>query len=52
MKTNDAMRPNRRLVLRSALGLLVCAREIDYGSAVFGRPMSAAELRQALGLKP
>ena len=34
------------------VGGLARAREFDYGSAVFGRPMTAAELRQALGLKP
>jgi hypothetical protein len=34
------------------VGGLSRAREFDYGSAVFGRPMTAAELRQALGLKP
>lgn len=32
------------------VGGLARAREFDYGSAVFGRPMTAAELRQALGL--
>jgi hypothetical protein len=30
MKTNDAMRPNRRLVLRSAAGLLLVA--LPFGS--------------------
>jgi predicted dinucleotide-binding enzyme len=34
------------------VGGLARAREFDYGSAVFGRPMTAAELRQALGLNP
>lgn len=34
------------------VGGLARAREFDYGTPVFGRPMSAAELRQALGLKP
>lgn len=34
------------------VGGLAHAREFDYGSAVFGRPMTAAELRRALGLKP
>jgi predicted dinucleotide-binding enzyme len=34
------------------VGGLARAREFDYGTPVFGRPMTAAELRQALGLKP
>ena len=34
------------------VGGLARAREFDYGSSVFGRPMTAAELRKALGLKP
>ena len=34
------------------VGRLARAREFDYGSAVFGKPMTAAELRAALGLKP
>jgi len=34
------------------VGGLARAREFDYGSAVFGKPMTAAELRAALGLKP
>ena len=34
------------------VGGLARAREFDYGSPVFGRPMTAAELRKALGLKP
>jgi len=34
------------------VGGLARAREFDYGSAVFGKPMTAAELRQALNLKP
>lgn len=34
------------------VGGLARAREFDYGTAVFGRPMTAAELRKALGLKP
>ncbi len=34
------------------VGGLARAREFDYGSAVFGKPMTAAELRSALGLKP
>lgn len=34
------------------VGGLARAREFDYGSAVFGKPMTAAELRNALGLKP
>jgi predicted dinucleotide-binding enzyme len=34
------------------VGGLARAKEFDYGSAVFGRPMTAAELRKALGLKP
>jgi len=34
------------------VGGLSRAREFDYGTPVFGRPMTAAELRKALGLKP
>ena len=34
------------------VGGLARAREFDYGTPVFGRPMTAAELRSALGLKP
>ena len=34
------------------VGGLARAREFDYGTPVFGRPMTAAELRKALGLKP
>jgi predicted dinucleotide-binding enzyme len=34
------------------VGGLARAREFDYGSPVFGKPMTAAELRSALGLKP
>ena len=34
------------------VGGLARAREFDYGTPVFGRPMTAAELRGALGLKP
>jgi 8-hydroxy-5-deazaflavin:NADPH oxidoreductase len=34
------------------VGGLARAREFDYGSSVFGRPMTAAELRKALGLRP
>jgi len=34
------------------VGGLARAREFDYGTSVFGRPMTAAELRKALGLKP
>ena len=34
------------------VGGLARAREFDYGAPVFGRPMTAAELRKALGLKP
>jgi len=34
------------------VGGLARAREFDYGTPVFGRPLTAAELRNALGLKP
>lgn len=34
------------------VGGLARAREFDYGTPVFGRPMTAAELRKALGLRP
>jgi predicted dinucleotide-binding enzyme len=34
------------------VGGLARAREFDFGSSVFGKPMTAAELRAALGLKP
>lgn len=34
------------------VGGLARAREFDYGTPVFGRPMTAAELRKALGLNP
>jgi len=34
------------------VGGLARAREFDCGTPVFGRPLSAAELRKALGLKP
>jgi predicted dinucleotide-binding enzyme len=34
------------------VGGLARAKEFDYGTAVFGRPMTAAELRKALNLKP
>ncbi len=34
------------------VGGLARAREFDYGTPVFGRPLTAAELRSALGLKP
>lgn len=34
------------------VGGLARARDFDYGTPVFGRPMTAAELRKALGLKP
>lgn len=33
------------------VGGLARAKDFDYGSAVFGKPMTAAELRKALGLK-
>jgi predicted dinucleotide-binding enzyme len=34
------------------VGGLARARDFDYGTPVFGRPMTATELRKALGLKP
>lgn len=34
------------------VGGLARAREFDYGTPVFGKPMTAAELRKALGLNP
>jgi len=34
------------------VGGLARARDFDYGTPVFGKPMTAAELRSALGLKP
>ena len=34
------------------VGGLARAKEFDYGSPVFGKPMTAAELRTALGVKP
>ena len=34
------------------VGGLARAREFDYGTPVFGRPMTAAELRRSLGLNP
>jgi len=34
------------------VGGLARAREFDYGTPVFGRPLAAAELRKALGLNP
>lgn len=34
------------------VGGLARAREFDYGTPVFGRPMTAAELRKALDLRP
>jgi len=34
------------------VGGLSRAREFDYGTPVFGKPMTAAELRKALGLDP
>jgi predicted dinucleotide-binding enzyme len=34
------------------VGGLARAREFDYGTPVFGKPMTAVELRRALGLKP
>ena len=34
------------------VGGLARAREFDYGTPVFGRPMTAAELRRALALNP
>ena len=34
------------------VGGLARAREFDYGTPVFGKPMTAAELRKALNLKP
>ncbi len=34
------------------VGGLARAREFDYGTPVFGKPMTAAELRKALGVKP
>ena len=33
------------------VGGLARAREFDYGSSVFGRPVTAAELRGALNLR-
>jgi len=53
----DAVKTAVRLVRDAghdpvAVGGLARAREFDYGTPVFGRPMTAAELRQALGLKP
>lgn len=58
MNANEAMKRNRRRLVREAghepviVGGPARARDFDYGSAVFGRPMTAAELRKALGLKP
>ena len=34
------------------VGGLARAREFDFGTPVFGKPLSASELRSALGLKP
>lgn len=34
------------------VGGLARAREFDYGTPVFGKPLTAAELRKALGLSP
>lgn len=34
------------------VGGLARAKDFDYGSSVFGKPMTAAELRAALGIKP
>jgi predicted dinucleotide-binding enzyme len=53
----DALKMGERLVRDAGhepvvVGGLARAREFDYGSAVFGRAMTAAELRKALGLKP
>jgi len=53
----DAVKTAVRLVRDAGhepvvVGGLARAREFDFGTAVFGRPMTAAELRQALGLKP
>ena len=53
----DAVKTAVRLVRDAGhepvvVGGLARAREFDYGTPVFGRPMTAAELRQALGLKP
>jgi hypothetical protein len=36
----------------AVVGGLARSREFDYGTPVFGRPMTAAKLRQAFGLKP
>jgi predicted dinucleotide-binding enzyme len=58
MNANNAMQRNRRRLVRDAghepvtVGELAPARDFDYGTPVFGRPMTAAELRKALGLKP
>lgn len=53
----DAVKTAVRLVRDAGhepvvVGGLARAREFDYGTPVFGRPMTAAELRKALGLKP
>lgn len=53
----QALRTAERLVRDAGhepvvVGGLARAREFDYGTPVFGRPMTAAELRRALGLKP
>ena len=53
----DAVKTAVRLVRDAGhepvvVGGLARAREFDYGTPMFGRPMTAAELRQALGLKP
>ncbi len=34
------------------VGPLARAKEFDVGAAVYGRPLSARELRQGLGLRP
>ncbi len=53
----EAMKTAVRLVRDAGhepviVGGLARAREFDFGTPVFGKPMTAAELRQALGLKP
>ena len=61
MKTNHVMTPGHRRLLQAAgaragtprepvaVGALARTKDFDAGTAVFGKPMTAAEVRRTLG---
>lgn len=57
MRTNDATKPSRRRWLQVAgfepvvIGGLARAKDFDVGTPIFGKPMTAAEVRRTLGIR-